>query len=109
MAHRTIKAYSKATYTISQLMMHGNTYTHDEGQQEVLFVITSDSDRKIVAKAQEECKKLGLELWKVFVVGSKATSFSTNATWCENELYRDDTRALYFEGVFDGNGNRIYG
>ena len=109
MTHRTIKAYSKATHTISQLMMHGNTYTHDEGQQDVLFAITSDSDSEIVAKAQEECKKLGLELWKVFVVGGKATSFSTNATWCDNELYRDDTRALYFEGVFDDKGNRIDG
>ena len=109
MTHRTIKAYSKPTHTISQLMMHGNTYTHDDGHQEVLHVITSDSDCEILAKAQSECKSMGLELWKVYVVGSKSTSFSTDATWCDGEIYRDDTRALYFEGVFDGKGNKIDG
>lgn len=104
---RTIKAYSKATHTISTLMMHGNTYTRDEGHSVVLYVITDKSDAEIIAQAKEECERKGLELWKVFVVGAKATSFSTNATWCENELYRDDTRAEYYEGHFDDNGNRI--
>lgn len=107
MTHRTIKAYSKATHTISKVMMHGNTYTHDEGQQTVLHVITGDTDEQIVSRAKAECEKRGLELWKVFVIGAKATSFNTDATWCDGELYRDDTRALYFEGVFDCKGNRI--
>lgn len=98
MTHRTIKAYSKATHTISKLMMHGNTYTYDEGHQEVINIITCDSNESIVSRAKSECEKLGLELWKVFVVGSKSTSFNTTATWCDGEIYRDDTRALYFEG-----------
>lgn len=105
---RTIKAYSKATRTLSTKMMHGNTWTRDEGHSVVLYAITDKSDAEIVAQAKEECERNGLELWKVFVVDTKPTSFSTNnATWLEKDLYRDDTRAEYYEGHFDNKGNRI--
>lgn len=107
MKHRTIKAYSKATHTISQPMMHGNIYTHDEGCQEVLYIMTDESDEQIVNKAKAECEKLGIELWKVCELGSKPTSFNTYATWCENELYLDSNRASYYRGVFNEEGVKI--
>lgn len=104
---RTIKAYSKPARTIKQEMMHGNVYSRSDGAQTVLYAIFDKSDDEIVSIAKDKCKELGLELWKVFVVGSKPTSFSTSATWCERELFLDESPALYFEGVFDGDGNRI--
>ena len=94
--------------TISKLMMHGNTYTYNQGVETILYSETfEESDSAVVEWAKEEAGKKGLELCKVEVIGSKATSFSTQATWCEKELYRDDSQAMYFEGVFDGDGNKI--
>lgn len=109
MTLRTIKAISKPTHAISKLMMHGNLCTFDEGYECILYVITGDSNDQLIDLANNECAKLGLELWRVYSEGSKPTSFSTNATWCDDEIYRDDTRASYFEGVFDGEGNKIDG
>ena len=108
MTLRTIKAYSKPARKISQMMMHGNTYTYNQGVETILYSETfEESDLAVVNWAKEEAKKKGLELYKVEVIGSKATSFSTQATWCEKELFRDDSNAMYFEGVFDGDGNKI--
>ena len=109
MAIRTVKAYSKATYAISKLMMHGNLSTYDKGYECIIYCLTDKTDEELINIANNECAKLGLELWKVYIEGSKATSFSTRATWCADELYRDDNRASYFEGVFDGEGNKIDG
>lgn len=108
MTLRTIKAYSKPARTISKLMMHGNTYTYNEGVETILYSQTfEESNSAIVDWSKDEAEKKGLELGRVEVIGSKATSFSTQATWCEKELFRDDSRAMYFEGVFDGDGNKI--
>ncbi len=109
MTLRTVKAYSKATHTISKLMMHGNLSTFDKGYECIVYCLTDKSDAELIDIANSECAKLGLELWKVYIERSKATSFSTSATWCGDELYRDDNRASYFEGVFDGEGNKIEG
>lgn len=104
---KTIVALSKPTRVISQKTMHGNIYTSNKGHERVLYEVTPESNDDLIARAFIECEKLGLELWRIQAQGSKSTSFSTQATWCDELIYKDDTRASYFEGVFDGDGNRV--
>lgn len=105
--YRRIRAISKAFRTESMNTMHGGVHTYDEGHETLLDLVTQKSDKEVIELAKSKAAEKELELYSVYVVGSKATSFGTSATWCESEIYIDETRPLYYEGHFDSKGNRI--